>query len=228
MAPDVILSDSTPVTAAVIEQTRTIPIVFVQVADPVGSGFAASFPRPGGNATGFNTLALSMASKWLELLKEVAPRTVRVVILFHPATAPYAQGYLDHLKAAAGSNGVEAVISPIHDRSDIETVITTFAREPNGGVVLLPSTFISANRDVIIAQTIRHRLPAIYSFRHFTESGGLISYGNVPADAYRQAAAYIDRILRGASPADLPVQAPVKFRLVINLKTAKAMGSAAR
>jgi putative tryptophan/tyrosine transport system substrate-binding protein len=222
--PDLILTDTTPLTAAALQQTRTIPIVFVQVGDPVGSGFVASIPRPGGNATGFNNMQVPLSSKWLELLKEVAPRTVRVAVLFNPATAPYAQNFLDQFKAAAASIGVAAVASDVREPSEIETVIAAFAREPDGGLIVLPSLFMLAHHDLIIALAARHRLPAVYSSHYWSASGGLMSYGNVAADAFRQAAAYTDRILRGAKPADLPVQGPVKFELVINLKTAKALG----
>jgi putative tryptophan/tyrosine transport system substrate-binding protein len=224
LRPDVILTDTTPVTAAVLRETRTIPVVFVQVADPVGIGFVASFPRPGGNATGFNALPLTMASKWLELLMEIVPRTVRVMLLFNPPTASYAQRMFEPFKAAAATIGVEAVASPVHDPEEIETVIAAFAREPDSGLVVLSSAFMLAHRDLVIALAARHRLPAVYAFRYWAQSGGLISYGNVAADAYRQAATYIDRILRGAKPADLPVQSSVKFELVLNLKTAKALG----
>ena len=224
LQPDVILTESTPVTAAALHETRTIPIVFVQVGDPVGSGFVASFPRPGGNATGFNNIPLTMTGKWLELLLEVVPRTVRVMFLFNPPTAPYAQRFFEPFKAAAASIGVEAVASPVHDAAEIEATIATFAREPDGGLIVLPSAFMVTHRDAVIALAARHRLPAVYAFKHYAESGGLISYGNVIPDAYRQAATYLDRILRGAKPADLPVQASVKFELIVNLKTAKAMG----
>jgi putative ABC transport system substrate-binding protein len=222
--PDVILTDSTAPTAAVLRETRTIPVVFVQVGDPIGSGFVASFPHPGGNATGFNNLPLTLTSKWLELLMEIVPRTTRVMYLFNPPTAPYAQRFLEPLKGAASSIGVEVVASPVHDPAEVETVIAGFAREPDGGLIVLPSTFMFVHRDLIIGPAERYRLPAIYAFRYYAESGGLISYGNVPSDAYRQAATYIDQILRGAKPADLPVQMSVKFELVVNLKTAKAMG----
>jgi putative tryptophan/tyrosine transport system substrate-binding protein len=222
--PDVILTDSTPPTAAVLRETRTIPVVFVQVGDPVGSGFVASFPHPGGNATGFNNFPPTMTSKWLELLMEIVPRTVRVMYLFNPPTSPYAQRFFEPLKGAASSIGVEAVTSPVHDPAEIETVIAGFAREPDCGLIVLPSAFMLVHRDLIIGPAERYRLPAIYPFRYFAESGGLISYGNVPADGYRQAATYIDQILRGAKPADLPVQMSVKFELAVNLKTAKAMG----
>jgi putative ABC transport system substrate-binding protein len=222
--PDVILADSTPPTAAVLRETHTIPVVFVQVGDPIGSGFVASFPHPGGNATGFNNFPLTMTSKWLELLMEIVPRTARVMYLFNPPTAPFAQRFLEPLKGAASSIGVEVVASPVHDPAEVETGIAGFAREPDGGLLVLPSTFMLVHRDLIIGSAERYRLPAIYAFRYFAESGGLISYGSVPADAYRQAATYIDQILRGAKPGDLPVQMSVKFELAVNLKTAKAMG----
>ena len=224
LRPDVILTDTTPMTAAVLHETRTIPIVFVQVGDPVGSGFVASFQHPGGNATGFNNFPPTLTSKWLELLMEIVPRTARVMYLFNPPTAPFAQRFLEPLKGAASSIGVQVVASPIHDAAEIETVIAGFAREPDGGLIVLPSAFTFVHRDLIIAPAERYRLPAIYAFRHFVERGGLISYGNVPPDAYRQAASYIDQILRGAKPTDLPVQMSVKFELVVNLKTAKAIG----
>jgi putative tryptophan/tyrosine transport system substrate-binding protein len=221
---DVIVTDGTAVTAAALRETRTIPVIFVQVADPVGSGFVASFPRPGGNATGFNNIPLTMASKWLELLMEIVPRTVRVMFVFNPPTAPYAQRFFEPLKVAASAIGVEAVASSVHDPAEIEAAIAAFAREPDSGLIVLPSAFMVTHRDLVSALAARHRLPAIYGFRYFAQSGGLISYGNVAADAFRQAATYVDRILRGAKPADLPAQASVKFELVVNLKTAKAMG----
>jgi putative ABC transport system substrate-binding protein len=224
LGPHAILTDTTPVTAAVLRETRTIPVIFVQVTDPVGSGYVTSFPRPGGNATGFSTNPLTISSKWLELLMEVVPRTVRVMFLFNPPTAPYAQRFFEPFKAAASSIGVEAVASPVHDPAEIETIIAAFAREPDNGLIVLPSAFMLTHRDLVATLAARYRLPAIYAFRHYVRSGGLISYGNIPADAYRQATTYIDLILRGAKPADLPVQAPVKFELVVNLKTAKAMG----
>jgi putative ABC transport system substrate-binding protein len=196
----------------------------VQVGDPVGSGFVASFQHPGGNATGFNNFPPTLTSKWLELLMEIVPRTTRVMYLFNPPTAPFAQRFLEPLKGAASSIGVQVVASPVHDAAEIETVIAGFAREPDGGLIVLPSAFTFVHRDLIIAPAERYRLPAIYAFRHFAERGGLISYGNFPPDAYRQAASYIDQILRGAKPTDLPVQMSVRFELVVNLKTAKAIG----
>jgi putative tryptophan/tyrosine transport system substrate-binding protein len=224
LRPDVILTDTTPMTAAALHETRTIPVVFVQVGDPVGSGFVASFQHPGGNATGFNNFPPTLTSKWLELLMEIVPRTARVMYLFNPPTAPFAQRFLEPLKGAASSIGVQVVASPVQDAAEIETVIAGFAREPDGGLIVLPSAFTFVHRDMIIAPAEGYRLPAIYAFRHFAERGGLISYGNSPTDAYRQAASYIDQILRGAKPTDLPVQMSVKFELVVNLKTAKAIG----
>jgi putative ABC transport system substrate-binding protein len=224
LRPNVILTETTPVTAAVLRETRTIPVVFMQVADPVGSGFVASFPRPGGNATGFNAYPLTIASKWLELLMEIVPRTVRVMFLFNPPTAPYAQRMFEPFKAAASAIGVEIIASPVYDPAELEPVIAAFAREPDGGLIVLPSAFMITHRDLVATLAARHHLPAVYSFRHYAQAGGLISYGNIPVDGYRQAATYIDRILRGAKPADLPVQTSVKFELIVNLKTARAMG----
>jgi putative tryptophan/tyrosine transport system substrate-binding protein len=168
---DVILTDTTPVTAAALHETRTVPIIFVQVGDPVGSGFVTSIPRPGGNATGFNNLPLTITSKWLELLKEIAPRTTRVMFLFNPPTAPYVQRFFDPFKTAASSVGVEAIVSPVHDTTEIEAVIAAFAHEPDGGLIVLPSTFMLTHRDSVIALAARYRLPAVYAFRHWAESG---------------------------------------------------------
>jgi putative tryptophan/tyrosine transport system substrate-binding protein len=180
--PDVILTDSTPPTAAVLRETRTIPVVFVQVGDPIGSGFVASFPHPGGNATGFNNFPPTMTSKWLELLMEIVPRTARVMYLFNPPTAPFAQRFLEPLKGAASSIGVEVVASPVHDPAEIETVIAGFAREPNNGLIVLPSAFMLVHRDLIIGPAERYRLPAIYPFRYFAEGGGMVSS---PMEAFR-------------------------------------------
>ena len=198
--------------------------MFVQVADPVGSGLVASFARPGGNVTGFTNLEPTMAGKWLELLKEIAPRVARVAFLFNPATAPYAEYFLNPFKAAAASFGVEAIAAPVRDTSELESVIAAQAREPNGGLIVMPDTFTAVHRAEITSLAARYRLPAVYPFRFFTELGGLLSYGNDIIDNFRRAATYADRILKGAKPSELPVQAPVKFELVINLKTAKALG----
>jgi putative tryptophan/tyrosine transport system substrate-binding protein len=224
LQPDLILTQNTPTTATMLQQTRTIPIIFANVSDPVGSGFVASFARPGGNATGFIVLESTMAGKWLELLKEIAPRVNRVAFLFNPATATFAEYYLNPFKAAAASFAVEAIAAPVRDRSEIESVVAAHAREPNGGLIVMPDTFTNVHRAEVISLAARYRLPAVYAYRFFTELGGLLSYGNDVTDNFRRAATYADRILKGAKPSELPVQAPVKFELVINLKTAKALG----
>ena len=224
LEPDVILTQNTPPTASMLQQTRTIPIIFVIVTDPVGSGFVKSLPRPGGNATGFTIMEPTMSSKWLELLKEIAPRVNRAGFLFNPATAPYADYYLNPLKAAAASFGVEVILAPVQDRTELESVIAAQAREPNGGLILIPDGFLNVHRDEIILLAARYRLPAVYPWRFFAERGGLLSYGSKQGDDFRLAATYVDRILKGEKPSELPVQAPVKFELVINLKTAKALG----
>ena len=215
---------NTPTTAALLQQTRTIPIIFAIVADPVGSGFVASFPRPGGNVTGFTNIEPTMAGKWLELLKEIAPRVARVAFLFNPATAPHFEYYLNPFKAAAASFAVEAIAAPVRDASELESVIAAQARAPNGGLIVMPDAFMIAHRAEITLLAARYRLPAVYSYRAFTELGGLLSYGSDLVDNFRRAATYADRILKGAKPSELPVQAPAKFELTINLKTAKALG----
>jgi putative ABC transport system substrate-binding protein len=224
LQPDLILSSNTPTTAALLQQTRTIPIVFATVGDPIGSGFVASFPRPGGNVTGFVTIELSLGGKWLELLKEIAPRVNRVAFLFNPATATFADSYLNPFKAAAASVAAEAIAAPVHDTAEFDTVIAAQARDPNSGLIVMPDTFTIAHRVEITSLSARYRLPAIYPFRLFAEVGGLLSYGVDLTDNFRRAAAYVDRILKGAKPSELPVETPVKFELVINLKTAKALG----
>jgi putative tryptophan/tyrosine transport system substrate-binding protein len=224
LQPDLILSHATPTTAALLQQTRIIPIIFVNVSDPVGSGFIAGLPRPGGNVTGFINVEGSMAGKWLELLKEIAPRVVRVAFLFNPATTPYAKYFLNPLKAAAASFGVEAIAAPVRDISELETVIAAQAREPNGGLIVMPDVFASVHRVEITSLAARYRLPAVYPFRFFAEAGGLLSYGSELVDNFRRAATYADLILKGAKPGELPVQVPVRFELVINLKTARALG----
>ena len=224
LQPDVILSPTTPTTAALLQQTRTIPIIFAIVSDPVGSGFVASFAKPGGNVTGFIILEPTLAGKWLELLKEIAPRIARVALLFNPATAPYAEYYLNPFKAAAASFAVEAIVAPVHDMSELEFAVGVQAREPNGALIVIPDSFMTTHRAEITSLAARHRLPAVYPFRHYTEIGGLLSYGNDQRDNFRRAATYADRILKGEKPSELPIQAPVKFELVINLKTAKTLG----
>jgi len=224
LQPDLMVTSSTPATAAMLQQTDTIPIIFVLVADPVGSGFVASLPRPGGNVTGFTLIVGSLGGKWVELLKEIAPRIARVTLMFNPPTATFVEGYLSPFKAAAASLGAEAVIAPIHDMPEVESLLTTQAREPNSGLVVIPDAFMVGHRAQITALAARYRVPAIYTFRSFAELGGLISYGPDFFDEYRRTASYVDRILKGEKPTELPVQAPVKFELVINLKAAKALG----
>jgi putative tryptophan/tyrosine transport system substrate-binding protein len=224
LQPDVIVTQSTPNTAAVQQQTRTIPIIFTQGTDPIGAGFVASLPRPGGNVTGFINLEASLAGKWLELLKQIAPRVKRVGFLFNPATAPYFEYYLSPFKAAAPSFGVEPIAAPFHDVSELESVVAALAREPDGGLIAMPDSFQTVHRAEITTVATRHHLPAVYAFRFFAEGGGLLSYGNDRFDNYRRSANYVDRVLRGANPGELPVQIPAKFELVINHKTAKALG----
>jgi putative ABC transport system substrate-binding protein len=224
LQPDVILSPSTPTTEAILRLTRTIPIIIANVSDPVGSGFVASFARPGGNVTGFINFEPTIAGKWLELLKEIAPRVNRVAFLFNPAMATFAEYYLNPFRAAAASFAVEAIAAPVRDRSELASVVATQARDPNGGLIMMPDAFLNVHRAEVTSLEARYRLPAVYSRRFFTELGGLLSYGNDVTDNFRRAATYADRILKGAKPSELPVQAPVKFELVINLKTAKALG----
>ena len=224
LQPDLILSNDTPTTATLLQQTRSVPIVFATVADPVGSGFVASFARPGGNATGFSVYEASLGGKWLELLKETVPSVSRVVVIFNPATAPFAEYHLKSLNNAATFFGVEARVAHVSDVSELETVVATQAREPNSGLIVLNEDFMIAHRVEIISLAARYRLPAVYPFRFFAELGGLVSYGVDLNDNFRRAVSYADRVLRGAKPSELPVQAPVKFELVINLKTAKAIG----
>jgi len=224
MRPDLILSANTPTTAALLQQTRTIPIVFANVADPVGDGFLASLARPGGNVTGFSNLEASMAGKWVELLKEIAPNVTKATAMFNPNSSPGRGAYfLGPMQTAAASFGVQIVAAPVGDKSTIESVLAALARQPNAGLIVTPDSFLIRHRVEITSLAARHRIPAIYPFRMFAEVGGLVSYGSDLSDNYRRAAAYADRILKGAKPNELPVQAPVKFELVVNLKTARAL-----
>jgi putative ABC transport system substrate-binding protein len=224
LQPDLILSNNTPTTAALLQQTRTIPIIFATIADPVGSGFVASLSQPGGNATGFATIEGTLGGKWMELLREIAPRVARAALLFNPATGPYFEYYVKSFNSAAASFGVEAIIAPAHDMSEVESVVAGLAREPNSGLIVLNEEFTITHRAEITSLAARYRLPAVYPYRYFTSLGGLLSYGPDLTDNFRRAVPYADRILKGAKPSELPVQAPVKFELMINLKTAKSLG----
>ena len=225
LKPDVILGRSTPVTKAILHESTAIPIVFVVVSDPVGDGIVASFARPGGNVTGFTNVEASLGSKWVEVLKEVSPAISRVAVIFDPNASPGGGTYYLHLvEAAAASVAIKEIPTPVHDASEIERAIVSFAQEPNGGLIVLPDVTTGADRALIIGLAARHRLPAVYPFRYMVAEGGLVSYGEDVGDLYRRAATYVDRILRGEQPRDLPVQAPTKFELAINLKTAKALG----
>ena len=223
LGPDVILATGTPVVAA-LRQGNPPPVVFVQVTDPIGNGFVPNLARPGGYLTGFTSFEFTVGSKWLEALKHVAPAVQRVALIFNPDTAPFAHLFWQPVVEAAPAFDVEPIQTPVRDAGEIKTAIETFAREANGGLMVLPDVSATNYRDLIIALAARHRLPAIYPFRYFAASGGLMSYGSDLADVYRRAASYVDRILKGAAPGDLPVQAPSKFELVINLKTANALG----
>ena len=222
LMPDAILASATPGVAALRGQTRTIPIVFVYVADPVGQGFVQSLAHPGGNITGFSSFDTALMGKWLQLLKEAAPSLTRVAAIFNPDTTPYGF-FTPELDAAGPSLGVTVTPAPVHDDAAIEEATAAQAREPGGGLICLPDSFTAAHREVIIAAATSHRLPLIGA-DVFPRSGGLMSYWLDPVELFAQAATYIDRILRGASPADRPVQQPTIYSLVINLKTAKALG----
>jgi putative ABC transport system substrate-binding protein len=223
-APDVILAASASTMDPLLNQTRSIPIVFAQVPDPVGSGYVASLARPGGNVTGFTQFDFSITGKWLELLKTIEPSLTRVIVLRDlDATGV---GQFGAIQSAAQSIGIEVSPTGVRSTSDIENAVTAFARLPKGGLIVTGSAPAAVHRDLIITLAGRHRLPAIYPFRYFAESGGLISYGPTTIDPYIRAAGYVDRILKGEKPADLPVQAPTKYELVLNLKTAKALGLA--
>jgi ABC-type uncharacterized transport system substrate-binding protein len=224
LRPDAILGQDTPVIGALARETRTIPIVFATVADPVGSRFVASLAHPGGNITGFTSNDSALGGKWVELLKEIAPRTVRVALLFNPATSPFLQSYMPSIKAAASSFAVQVSAAPVSGKDKIEGVIAEQAHNPGGGLIVLPDQFNTTNRDPIIALAARYGVPAIYYNRFFPKSGGLIAYGIDFGESYRLTAGYIDRILKGANPADLPVQQPTKYELIINVKTAQALG----
>ena len=223
LAPDVILASASAAMTAVQQTSRTVPIVFVNIIDPVGAGYVASLARPGGNATGFTGFEYGTSTKWLELLKEIAPRVTRAAVL-RDATVPQGIGQFAVIQAAAPSFGVELRPIDVRDPEEIEHAVVAFARLPSSGLIIVGAPSVVVYRHLIITLAARHRLPAVYPFAYFTRNGGLISYGPDTVDPYRRAAGYVDRILKGEKPADLPVQAPTKYELVINLKTAKTLG----
>jgi putative ABC transport system substrate-binding protein len=223
LAPDVILTAGASTAGPMLQATRTVPIVFATVVDPVGAGFIDSLARPGGNATGFLLYEYSLGGKWLELLKEIAPTVKRAAVLRDAAT-PSGTGQFAAIQAVASSLNLEVAPVNMRDAGELERDIATFARTPNGGLILTGSNLSILHHDLIIALAARHKLPAIYYERFYVAAGGLVSYGSDRIELYRQAAGYVDRILKGENPANLPVQAPTKFELVINLKTAKALG----
>jgi putative ABC transport system substrate-binding protein len=221
--PDVIFAAPTGALAEVQRATRTVPVVFAQVSDPVGAGFVDSLAHPGGNITGFALFEFGVGSKWLELLKQIAPSVTRVAVIYDPVT-PNATGFLPLIAAAGRSSGVDVFAHSVHNATEIESIITAFAAGPNGGVIGIPSALITGQRNLIISLANRYRLPSVFAFPYYAAAGGLVSYGVDNIDLWRRAAAYIDRILKGEKPSDLPVQEASKFLLVINLKTAKALG----
>ena len=225
LRPDILVGNSTPATAALLHETHTIPIVFVGVSDPLGSGFVASIARPGGNATGFTNFEPSLIGKWLEMLKEVAPGIVRAAVIFNPKTAP-GEGsfFMGPFEPIARSLAVEPIAARVNDAAEIESAVAAIGREPGGSLIVMPDAFTTVHRQLIILLAARHVLPAIYPYRYQAVDGGLLSYGVDTVDLLRRAAPYVDRILKGEKPADLPVQAPIKFELIVNMRTARALG----
>ena len=225
LKPDCILAQSTPAADALFRATRSIPIVFVAVSDPIGSGFVASMARPGGNITGFTVLHASIAGKYLAILKEMVPQLVRIAIMYNPNSVPAGGKFFSRpFIESATKLKVRPITAEVHDKAEIENAVTTLGRESGSGLILVPDNFMSVHRDLVISLTAQFRIPAIYPYRYFAEAGGLVSYGVHAIDQFRRASEYVSRILRGAKPEDLPVQAPTKFELVINLKTAKDLG----
>jgi putative ABC transport system substrate-binding protein len=223
LQPDIIVTNSTPATAAVQRETRTIPIVFAGVGDPVTSGLVPRLDRPGGNVTGFAAMEPSLAGKWLELLSEIAPGLKRAAIMFNPDTGPVSS-FMPSLETAARSLKVTPIIASVHSDAEIEAAIMALRREPGGGLVVMPDVFLIVHRAPIILAAVRNNVPAVYGDRLYATAGGLLSYGTNQVDPWRRAASYVDRILRGEKPGDLLVQFPTKFEMILNLKTAKALG----
>jgi putative ABC transport system substrate-binding protein len=221
--PDAIFGQTTPAIDALARETQNIPIVFVTVSDPVGSGFATSLTHPGGNITGFTFVESAMGGKWVELLREIAPSTGHVALLFNPATAPPLKFYMPSIQAAASSFGIRVLVTPVHAKEEIEAIVAAQARDAGGGLIVMPDAFNAANHDLIISLVARYGVPALYG-NDFARSGGLISYGSDFTETFHLAAGYIDRILKGTKAGELPIQLPTKFNLTLNLKTAKALG----
>jgi putative ABC transport system substrate-binding protein len=222
--PDVIIANTTPSLTAVRNETSTIPIVFVGVGDPIGQGFVSSFAHPGGNITGFTSFEFTTSVKWLELIKEIAPELRRIAFIFNPEVAPFAEKFAKSIERVAPSFGVDLVVSPIRGAAEIDRALMAISGEPKGGLIVEPDAFTTANRGLIISLAARYRLPAIYPYRYYAVDGGLLSYGHDYYEPWRRLPSYVDKILKGANPADLPIQQPTKFELIINLKTAKALG----
>ena len=224
LAPDVIVGNGTPGIAALRQATSSIPIVFAVVNDPVGQGFISSLAHPGGNITGFTFVDFEMVGKWLAMLNDAVPNLSRAALMFNPALAPYFDVYLRSFEATPRSIKAVVTAAPVRDAAEIEAAVAKLARDPGGSLIAAPDPFVVVNRDLILRSVERHRVPAIYTYRQFVQEGGLMSYGPDTADIFRRSASYVDRILKGAKPADLPTQAPTKFELSVNLKTAKALG----
>jgi putative tryptophan/tyrosine transport system substrate-binding protein len=225
LQPDAIVAHTTPSVAALLKETTTIPIVFVQVSDPIGSHFIANLAHPGGNVTGFTNFEPSMAGKWVEMIKEIAPAVTRIAIVFNPETAPYVgRFYQGPFEAAARSLGIEPHANPVHNEREIESAMTALQGQPRSGVIMMPDTFNIVHRERTIALAARYKLPAVYPYRFAVREGGLLSYGVDQVDLFRRAGGYVGRILKGDKPAELPVQTPTKFEIAINLGTAKALG----
>jgi putative tryptophan/tyrosine transport system substrate-binding protein len=224
MGSDVIVANTTPILAAVRQQTTSIPIVFVQVTDPVNTGFIKSLAQPGGNVTGFTNFEFPMGGKWVSTLKAIAPATTSVAVIFNPKTAPYGGSFFQEIKASAASLDIEAIDAQSNDINDLQNAVVAIAQKPHGSLIIVPDTFAAVNRKSIVALAAQYKLPAIYPFRYYANDGGLISYGIDVVDSFRRSASYVDRILKGESPGNLPVEAPTKYELVINLKTANALG----